>query len=462
MGLLASIIDWILHLHGWVALLIVFAIPALEASAFLGFLFPGEIAVLLGGVLAFEHRISLPAAVVAAVLGAIIGDTVGYFVGRRWGHHILRHTVGHLPFVEHRLDDHLEQARQYLRRKGGRAVLVGRFTAALRVLIPGLAGMSEMHYPTFLLWNAIGGIVWGTAFVLLGFVAGASYRHVAGIASKVGFGLLALIVLWLVLSRLLRDSARWQRLGDRLAATAPLAWTRRRYPRQITWTRRRLNIKQPTGFALTLVVALGILSLWAFGGLTQDVVAHDEVARADPTVTAFIIAHRTGWVTDVLSVLTWLGSSVILILLGLMLGGFFYWRDHHWRPLLVLAAAYLGALALYELVKSVVARSRPPLIDRIGPVVSGHSFPSGHATQAMAVWGMVAVVLAVRSPRLRIPAVTAAVVTILLVGFSRLYLGVHWLSDVLAGYALGGVVLTAILAVVLMSPWARSRKWVGA
>ena len=107
MGLLASIIDWILHLHGWVALLIVFAIPALEASAFLGFLFPGEIAVLLGGVLAFEHRISLPAAVVAAVLGAIIGDTVGYFVGRRWGHHILRHTVGHLPFVEHRLDDHL-------------------------------------------------------------------------------------------------------------------------------------------------------------------------------------------------------------------------------------------------------------------------------------------------------------------------------------------------------------------
>jgi undecaprenyl-diphosphatase len=460
MNPLAIIVDWILHLHGWVALLIVFAVPALEASAFLGFLFPGEIAVLMGGVLVFEHRMSLPAAILAAVLGAIIGDSVGYFVGRRWGHDILRHTVGHLPFVKHRLDDHLEQARQYLRRKGGRALLVGRFTAALRVLIPGLAGMSEMHYPTFLLWNVSGGIVWGMAFVLLGFVAGASYRHVAGIVSKVGFGILALIVLWLLLSRLLQDSARWQRLGDRLAATAPLAWTRRRYPRQVTWTRRRLNTRHPTGFALTLVVAVGILSLWAFGGLTQDVVAHDEVARVDPTVTIFIVAHRAVWVTHVMSALTWLGSSLVLVPLGLAIGGFFYVRDHNWHPLVMLASAYIGALALYELVKSVVGRARPPLIDQIGPVVSGHSFPSGHATQAMAIWGMVAVVLAVRSPRVRMPVASAAVLSILLVGFSRVYLGVHWLSDVLAGYALGGVVLAAILAAVLMSPGARSGKWV--
>jgi membrane protein DedA with SNARE-associated domain/membrane-associated phospholipid phosphatase len=451
----------ILHLHGWVALLIIFALPALEASAFLGFVFPGEIAVLLGGVLAYEHRISLPAAILAAVLGAIIGDTAGYFVGRRWGRHILRHTVGRLPFIKHRLDDHLEQARQYLQRKGGRALLVGRFTAALRVLIPGLAGMSEMHYPTFLLWNAIGGIVWGTTFVLLGFVAGASYRHVAGIASKVGFGLLAAIVIWLVAWRFLRDSARWQRRGNWLAALPPLAWMRRRYPRQVTWLWERLNLRQPTGFALTLVVLLGMLSLWAFGGLTQDVVANDEVARVDPTVTAFIVAHRAEWVTTVLRTFTWLGSSVVLVPLVLVTGGYFYWRDHHWRPLLVLTFGYLGAVAFYELVKSVVAQARPPLADRIGPVVSGHSFPSGHATQAMAVWGMLAIVTAVRSPRARIPATTAAVLIILLVGLSRLYLGVHWLSDVLAGYALGGVVLTTILAAVLMSPWARSRKWVG-
>jgi membrane protein DedA with SNARE-associated domain len=86
----AGITDWILSLGGWFALTIVFLVPALEASAFLGFVFPGEIAVLLGGVLAYNGRAPLPAVIVAAVAGAIIGDTIGYFVGRRWGHQIIR------------------------------------------------------------------------------------------------------------------------------------------------------------------------------------------------------------------------------------------------------------------------------------------------------------------------------------------------------------------------------------
>jgi len=459
MDLLASLVDRILHLHGWVALLIIFAIPALEASAFLGFVFPGEIAVLLGGVLAYKHRVGLPAAIIAAVLGAIIGDTVGYLVGRRWGRHILRHTVGRLPFFEHRLDDRLEQARQYLRRKGGRALMVGRFTAALRVLIPGLAGMSEMQYATFLLWNVIGGIVWGTTFVLAGFLAGAGYRRVAGVASKVGFGLLALIVIWLVAWRFFRDSARWRRLGDRLAALPPLAWVRRRYARQVAWLRRRLDLRQPTGFALTLVVAVGLLACWAFGGLTQDVVAHDEMAQVDPTVTAFIVAHRVGWITAVMPAVSWLGASVVLVPLGFLMGGCFYWRDRDLRPLALLASTYLGALALYQLVKSVVTAARPPLADRLGTMVSGRSFPSGHATQAMAFWGMLAILLAARSARARMPVTAAALLIIGLVGFSRLYLG---LSDVLAGYALGGMVLAAILTAALVSPWGRAGRRVAA
>ena len=79
---MSSLGDRILHLHGVAALAVVFLVPALECSAFIGFVFPGEIAVLLGGVLAFQHRVSLPAALAAAVLGAVVGDSVGYAVGR--------------------------------------------------------------------------------------------------------------------------------------------------------------------------------------------------------------------------------------------------------------------------------------------------------------------------------------------------------------------------------------------
>ncbi|GAC1532266.1 MAG: hypothetical protein NVS3B12_09710 [Acidimicrobiales bacterium] len=140
---MSHLADRILGLHGWGALLVIFAVPALESSAFLGFLFPGEVAVLLGGVLAYQHKVSLPAAIAAAVAGAVIGDTIGFEVGKRWGRAILHGTVGRVVNK-----DHLERAERYLAERGGKAVFFGRFTAALRVLIPGMAGMSGMCAPT--------------------------------------------------------------------------------------------------------------------------------------------------------------------------------------------------------------------------------------------------------------------------------------------------------------------------
>src|SRR5256712_12279524 len=128
--MLAAVVERILSLHGWVALAIVFLVPALEASAFLGFVFPGEIAVLLGGVLASQGRVSLGAAIAAAVLGAVVGDSAGYLVGRRWGRALLHGTVGRLPIVKRHLDRHLDAAQAYVRRRRGRAVFFGRFTAA--------------------------------------------------------------------------------------------------------------------------------------------------------------------------------------------------------------------------------------------------------------------------------------------------------------------------------------------
>src|SRR5947199_9118975 len=99
MTLMASIADRILALHGFPAIALVFALPALEASAFLGFVFPGEIAVLLGGVVASQGRVSLWAVIVAAVSGAIIGDSIGYAIGRRWGARLMHGTIGRLPVI---------------------------------------------------------------------------------------------------------------------------------------------------------------------------------------------------------------------------------------------------------------------------------------------------------------------------------------------------------------------------
>ncbi len=445
--MIASVVDWILHLHGAAALAIVFAVPALEASAFVGFVFPGEVAVVLGGVLAYQGRVPLLAVIAAAVAGAIAGDTIGYFVGRRWGRRILSTLGRRVPLVGHRIEDHLDRAQSFLGRRGGSAVFLGRFTAALRVMVPGLAGMAEMPYPRFALANAAGGLVWATAHVLLGYLGGAAWRRVAGYASRVGLGLLVLILLGLLASRLLRRvRAGEASVPDRLAALKPAAWLRRRFPRRAAWLARRVDTSSPRGFLLSVVGITGSACAWVLVVITQDVVTREESVRFDPGVLRFFVDHRTASLTVVMRGVTWLGSTAVAIPVAVVVGALLLHRRRDWRQVATLAAGIAGAVVFYDLMKPAVGRPRPPLaLHLIG--VSGAAFPSGHATLAVAFWGALALVLSSgRSVRTGVLLWSAAGTIALLVGLSRLYLGVHWLTDVLGGYALGGLWLCVLAA----------------
>ena len=165
--------------------LLVFA----EDALFVGFVIPGETAAVLAGVGAGLGHVALPLSIVVVVAAANLGDSVGYEVGRRYfGPKVLNRGL----FGRHQ--HRVERAQAILRRRGGLAVFLGRFTAFFRAMMPALAGASHMRYRKFLLWNAIGGAVWGTLFVVVGYAAGASYHQVE---KQVGRGLaigLAVIV----------------------------------------------------------------------------------------------------------------------------------------------------------------------------------------------------------------------------------------------------------------------------
>jgi len=179
----------LLHLNGSLVLLFVFLLPALESSVFLGFVFPGETAVVIGGVTAYYGRMPLWAMLAAAILGAVIGDSIGYVVGKRWGDALL----GRIP--EKLIKPaHIRQSKDLIARLGGRAVFVGRFAAALRALVPGICGVSGMRYRTFLVWNVLGGALWAAAFTMIGYLAGASWEKIAHYASLAGWGLVGVIV----------------------------------------------------------------------------------------------------------------------------------------------------------------------------------------------------------------------------------------------------------------------------
>ncbi len=190
---MSHLLEGILRLPPALALALVFLLPALEASAFVGVVIPGEIGVILGGVLANQHKLPLLAVLVAGIAGAIIGDSIGYVVGERYGERLL----GRLP-TRLLKPEHVRRTEETIERLGGRAVFVGRFTAALRALVPGMAGMSGMTYRTFLPWNVLGGASWAAGFVVLGYLAGSQYQRIEHAANEVGLGLLAAIVVFFV------------------------------------------------------------------------------------------------------------------------------------------------------------------------------------------------------------------------------------------------------------------------
>jgi membrane protein DedA with SNARE-associated domain/membrane-associated phospholipid phosphatase len=436
--MIGTVASHILALPGWVALLAVFAFPALESSAFVGFVFPGEIALILGGVIAFEGRVPLAAVVVAGILGAVIGDSIGYAIGRRYGRHLLDGTIGR--FVK---PDHLDRAETYLAERGGKAVFFGRFTAALRVMIPGLAGMSHMRYRTFLGFNLAGAVGWVTLCVVLGYLGGRSWRRVEHIASRMGLAAFGVLVLVMLAGFLLRRAggARLGKLTTRLASSGPVRRGRTRFPRATARLVARLDRGRPTGLALTVAVVAAIVATLIFAGLSQDVVAHEEIALWDPGVHAWVLAHRTGILNAVFQAVTWLGASAVTVPSLVILGGLLARRRRSWAPLVDIAVVYGSAVLLHAVVGQLVDRPRPPTADWLVPA-SGWSYPSGHTAQAVAAWGILALLVAARAPRRTSAlAVVAAALVAALVAASRVYLGVHWLTDVLGAAAMSAAVL---------------------
>jgi membrane-associated protein len=210
-----------LSLTGPLALVVVFIFPALEASTLLGIVIPGELALVLGGVLAHQGRVPLWAIVAAGSAGAITGDSVGYILGRRFGERLLARLPRRLARPER-----VERAKALVRRMGGRAVFVGRFTAGFRTLVPGLAGAAGMPYRTFVVYNVAGGVLWTTGSVLLGFVAGGAYQVAERIAGQASLVVLVVIVVIATATALVH---RW-RQGHRSQPAQPASRDDARWP----------------------------------------------------------------------------------------------------------------------------------------------------------------------------------------------------------------------------------------
>jgi hypothetical protein len=164
-GWIHSVADWLIANNLQVPLFILLILfTFLEAAAFVGFILPGETSLLIGGVLAHAHVWPYWLFLLFAIIGAISGDSVGYEVGKHFGERIKLNRLGRLVGEKRWL-----VAEHIFTKYSGGAIFFGRAQALLRALIPALAGMHRVPYLTFLRWNALGGIVFSTIVVTLGY-----------------------------------------------------------------------------------------------------------------------------------------------------------------------------------------------------------------------------------------------------------------------------------------------------
>ena len=194
---MASLLSNLLSLPAiWVYLVVGLLVFA-EDALFIGFVIPGETAAVLAGVDARFGHVNLAVAMAVVVAAAIIGDSTGYEVGRHVGTRVLQ-----TRFLRSR-SARIDSARDLLARRGGVAIFLGRFIAFFRAVMPALAGTARMEYRRFLPWNALGGLAWGAGFVLVGYLAGASYEAVAGTVGRgVAIVVAALVVIALLVWRI--------------------------------------------------------------------------------------------------------------------------------------------------------------------------------------------------------------------------------------------------------------------
>ncbi|CAN5592556.1 hypothetical protein BH24ACT22_BH24ACT22_22140 [soil metagenome] len=435
-------IDGLLSLLEQYGYLVVFFGVMLESA---GIPLPGETVLIAAGILAQRSGLDLGDVLVFGVLGAVVGDQIGYWAGRKGGRpFVLR--WGRYFFIT---PGRLRGAEEFFERHGGKAVFMARFVAGLRVFGALVAGISHMRWRTFFLYNALGGTIWATAVVLVGYLLGGSLGLVEQWMGRATLllvaGLVLILVFYLAYRWVVGNQGRLIGYRDSFLSYPPVARLRVRFDRQLNWLFCRLTPGQYLGLHLTLGLLAAAGCLWLFGGLAEDLVTSDPLVRFDETVAKTLHDAATPAVTNVFLGITALGSIETVALLGLLVTGFFavYRR---WLQVWGWLLALGGSVALNILLKQLFERQRPSFPDPL-LVETSYSFPSGHAMISLVLYGMLAyfAILTLKSWRTRTAVIFSASLLVLLIGFSRIYLGVHYFSDVVAGFAAGGVWLSACI-----------------
>lgn len=427
-----SLFAWVSANPGWMSAFIFISATA-ESLTIVGVIIPGALVMFtLGAFIGLGH-VDFWTAYVWATLGAILGDAISFWIGRVFHQRIRRMW----PFTKH--PEMITRSEDFFRKHGGKSVLFGRFFGPVRGTIPTVAGMMDMHWRAFMVANVVSGILWAPIYLLPGMAFGASLD----IASRVAGRLALLIVIMVVV---LWFTAWLVKHAVRLFQAHATDWLQR----FTTWSQGRrfigpisASLLDPRENELRGLATLGVLLLGSvvLFGLSLSAAGQQLPSGLDQSLYHFFQELRTPWIDALMVFTTELGDYQVTLPLSLVVFGWLIWQRHH-------SAAWHWLVALgFGMATNLLFRWLLPVAspDQALAGVIGYSFPSSHATFSTLVFGFLAVLIAKEIPLARRWMVyLAAAFIIVPIAFARLYLGIHWLTDTLAGLCLGLIWVTVL------------------
>lgn len=434
--IVSPLLQW-LNAHPHLSGLVTFIISAGESVAIIGTIVPGSIMMTALGTLAGAGVIPLWSTIIWAILGAIVGDGISYWMG----HYFKERLPRMWPF--NRYPDFLTKGEVFFLKYGSMSVFIGRFVGPVRALVPLVAGMMGMKPLQFTLANIASAIFWAPAYMLPGILLGAASLelppeiaiHVILVVLLIT--LFILLCLWFTykLFRVFLTRTRrlqinlWLRLKSSRSFT-PLLNLIKHHNEKMTYGQLGLAF-----YFLCACAALLILASY----VTYIGAPHLAI---NETVYHLFRGIRSDYVYHGMLDLTLLGQKEVLLPATLIIFAWLLLIKRYRTALHLFTLAVLAAGGVYVF-KHLFLLERPWGLFHSS---ENYSMPSGHATLSAAIYLGVAYLLAHAFPRRKQwPFYAVAILLILSIGFSRLYLGAHWFTDIMAGWLLSIAIFTVVI-----------------
>ena len=463
MDFLMNILPSLSHLGLW-GYWIVLLISLLESLVCVGIVVPGATLVVLVGFLSSQGYLNMGDLIWFAAMGAILGDGISYYLGTK-GTKFFRHENRWLKA------SHLERGERFFHAHGSWSIFLARFTGPLRAIVPFFAGLSGMKKSKFLFWNVISAFLWSASHLLVGYFFGNVFTVIEVWSTRLGYAI-GLIIAFLALIYVIRYiiARHGRQIAGLIRSVSLSIWNAissnpdvqkilKQYPWFFAFIKTRTDRASFYGLPITLVVIGFVYILSLLLGIIQDVLAFETIMLADLRIANLVAHFRSLELTNVFLWVTLLGKWQIVIGFAVIVSAILWlWKKRDYIIYLWIALAadeicnYLGKLLIH--------RDRP---SNPAYIENSFSFPSGHAMVAVIFYGFLAYTLIrqMRKWKYKVNVFFSSLIIILAIGFSRVYLGVHYVSDVWAGYLLGFLILMTVITFYERKQWKKGKTHEG-